>query len=307
MAYVLIVDDSEVDRLMAGKFVETGNHETEVAVNGRDALEKMSKRLPDLVLTDLVMDEIDGLELVKRVRRQYPEVPVILMTGFGTDDAAVRALQEGAVSYIPKDNLKDRLAETIRTTLIASQTAAQERPHWMFLTGSESQYVLGYETDGRRTLIDHFEDELTKMDFCDAADRIRVGTALAEALTNAVEHGNLELDSDLRESPDQTYYELGQDRRGKSPYKERRVFINKTVTPAKITYEIQDQGPGFDHTNLPDPTDPENLTKLSGRGLLLIRTFMDEVTFNSNGNQITLVKYRSLNKTSDSDGDQPEG
>ena len=299
VAYVLIVDDSKVDRLMAGNFVETGSHETETAINGRDALEKMSKRLPDLVLTDMVMDEMGGLELVTRVRKQYPGVPVILMTGYGTDDAAVRALQAGAASYIPKDNLKDRLAGTIRTALIASQTAAQVRPHWMFLTESESQYVLGYETDGRRTLIDHFEDELTKMDFCDAADRIRVGTALAEALTNAVEHGNLELDSSLRESPDQTYYDLGQERRAESPYNKRRVFITKKVTPSQITYVIRDEGPGFDHTDLPDPTDPENLTKLSGRGLLLIRTFMDDVVFNSSGNQITLVKQRSSNGDQD--------
>ena len=293
MAYVLIVDDSKVDRLMANSFVEKGSHETETAINGRDALEKMSKRLPDLVLTDLVMDEIDGLELVTRVRRQYPAVPVILMTGYGTDDAAVKALQNGAASYIPKDNLKDRLLDTIRTALIVSQSTTEEQPHWAFLSQSESQYILGYEPEGRRTLIDHFEDELSKMQFCDAADRIRVGTALAEALTNAVEHGNLELDSKLRESPDQAYFDLSQQRRQMSPFVERRVHITKRVTPSTITYIIRDEGPGFDHTDLPDPTDPENLTKLSGRGLLLIRTFMDHVEFNNTGNEITLVKHRS--------------
>ena len=96
MAYVLIVDDAEVDRVMAENFVHKSGHETELAVDGRDALEKMSKRLPDLVLTDLVMDNMDGLELVTRVRSQYPMVPVILMTGYGTNDTAVRALQAGA-------------------------------------------------------------------------------------------------------------------------------------------------------------------------------------------------------------------
>ena len=65
------------------------------------------------------------------------------------------------------------------------------------------------------------------------------------------------------------------------------------MTPSTITYIIRDEGPGFDHTDLPNPTDPENLTKLSGRGLLLIRTFMDHVEFNNTGNEITLVKHRS--------------
>lgn len=299
MAYVLIVDDAAVDRVMAENFVHKSGHETELAVDGCDALEKMSKRLPDLVLTDLVMDNMDGLELVTRVRRLYPTVPVILMTGYGSNDTAVRALQAGASSYIPKGNVKDRLNDTIRTVLIASQAALAERPHWTFLEQSESYYTLGYESEGRKTLIDCFEDELASMDFCDAADQIRVGTALAEALTNAVEHGNLELDSALREAPNQSYYDLGQERRTQSPYNSRRVHITKRVTPSTITYMIRDEGPGFDYTDLPDPTDPENLTKLSGRGLLLIRTFMDEVAFNATGNQITMIKQRSARDNGD--------
>lgn len=55
---------------------------------------------------------------------------------------------------------------------------------------------------------------------------------------------------------------------------------------------IRDEGPGFDSTSLPDPTDPVNLEKVSGRGLLLIRTFMDEVRHNPKGNEIVLVKRR---------------
>jgi anti-sigma regulatory factor (Ser/Thr protein kinase) len=56
---------------------------------------------------------------------------------------------------------------------------------------------------------------------------------------------------------------------------------------------IADEGPGFDVTAVPDPTDPENLLKPSGRGLLLIRSFMDEVYHNARGNSITMVKRSS--------------
>ena len=52
---------------------------------------------------------------------------------------------------------------------------------------------------------------------------------------------------------------------------------------------IRDEGPGFDPTKLPDPTDPANMEKASGRGLLLIRTFMEEVRHNDQGNEITMV------------------
>jgi anti-sigma regulatory factor (Ser/Thr protein kinase) len=57
-------------------------------------------------------------------------------------------------------------------------------------------------------------------------------------------------------------------------------------------FVIRDEGPGFDVATVPDPTDPENFTKPSGRGLLLIRTFMDEVKHNAAGNEITLVRRR---------------
>ena len=56
---------------------------------------------------------------------------------------------------------------------------------------------------------------------------------------------------------------------------------------------VRDEGPGFQQKELPDPTDPANLDKLSGRGLLLIQTFMDEIRFNDQGNEITLIKRRS--------------
>ncbi len=56
---------------------------------------------------------------------------------------------------------------------------------------------------------------------------------------------------------------------------------------------IRDQGRGFDPNSLPDPTDPANLEKAAGRGVLLMRSFMDEVSYNDRGNSVTLVKRRS--------------
>ena len=55
-----------------------------------------------------------------------------------------------------------------------------------------------------------------------------------------------------------------------------------------LVYVVNDQGPGFDPSTLPDPTDPSNLERIGGRGLMLIRTFMDRVEFNDSGNQITM-------------------
>ncbi len=293
MKRILIVDDARVDQHVAGEFVKAHGFQAQFAMNGCEAMEQIRQSPPSLVLTDLYMPEMDGLALVHTIRRESPGLPVILMTGKPTDDIAVRALQAGAASYIPKLNLKHHLGETIRSVMLAAEAASQKEAPWTFLNYSEAHYMLGYEPQGRTTLIGHFEEELTRMAFCDAADRIRVGTALGEALANAIEHGNLELDSSLRESADRSYYDIGKERSQQTPYRERRVRITNRVTPSEVTYVVRDQGRGFDHRNLPDPTDPENLTKLSGRGLLLIQTFMDEVQFNDKGNEITLLKRRA--------------
>ncbi len=63
-----------------------------------------------------------------------------------------------------------------------------------------------------------------------------------------------------------------------------------------MRFVIRDEGPGFDHRKVSDPTQAENLDRVSGRGLLLIHSFMDEVSYNDRGNEITLVKYTSAGR-----------
>ena len=72
------------------------------------------------------------------------------------------------------------------------------------------------------------------------------------------------------------------------------------LTPELARFEIRDEGPGFDPASIPNPTDPEYLERPSGRGMLLMRSFMDELTYNEAGNHVTLVKNVSSN------GDLPE-
>jgi anti-sigma regulatory factor (Ser/Thr protein kinase) len=64
------------------------------------------------------------------------------------------------------------------------------------------------------------------------------------------------------------------------------------LTRHEATFSVRDEGSGFDPALLPDPTDPANLGRVSGRGLLLIHTFMDRVEHNEKGNQIVMTKFR---------------
>jgi anti-sigma regulatory factor (Ser/Thr protein kinase) len=71
------------------------------------------------------------------------------------------------------------------------------------------------------------------------------------------------------------------------------VFVETTHSAHEAVFVVRDEGKGFDPLQIPNPIDAENLDKPSGRGLLLIRTFMDEVRHNGQGNEITMIKRRT--------------
>ena len=103
MVKALVVDDSKVDRLMIGGLLEKdGEIEVAYATDGNEALSRIEESPPDLVITDLVMPELDGLELVGEIRRRFPLVPVILCTSKGSEQIAVEALQRGLNGRLPR-------------------------------------------------------------------------------------------------------------------------------------------------------------------------------------------------------------
>jgi CheY-like chemotaxis protein/anti-sigma regulatory factor (Ser/Thr protein kinase) len=300
MIKVLIVDDSPVDRQMAGKLLagraitvdleHPEGIEPVYATNGQEALDEIKRDRPDAVLTDMQMPGMDGLELVLQIREKHPLVPVILMTAHGSEEIAVKALQNGAASYVPKRQLAKDLSPTVESVLAASQARRAHRDLMGCVTQTESQFRLENDPALIPPLVARLKDSFWDITSCDDTTVLRLSIALREAILNAMDHGNLELDSALREQDGSAYEKLRAERRRESPYKDRRVYITARETPREATYVIRDEGPGFDPSSLPDPTDPANMEKASGRGLLLIRTFMTEVRHNKSGNEITLVR-----------------
>jgi CheY-like chemotaxis protein/anti-sigma regulatory factor (Ser/Thr protein kinase) len=293
MPRALIVDDAVLDRQIAQACVESCGWSSDTATNGQEALEHIASELPDAVLTDLQMPEMNGLELVKQVRRRYPRLPVILMTAFGSEDIAVEALRSGAISYVPKKDLKQYLGEALRQVQAAVESVMQRDQVRQILVSSDTRFAFGYEPFGPQAVINYIQESLSRVNFCDESAQMQIGMALSEAITNAVEHGNPELASALREAPNDEYRREGERRSAAAPYNQRRVNVSFSLSQSEAVFTIRDDGRGFDPTTLPDPTDPENLLRVSGRGILLIRTFMDEVRFNQAGNEIVMVKRRA--------------
>lgn len=107
---ILIVDDEAEHRDILEMILKSNNYKTETAVSGQEALDKLSKENYHLILSDLRMPEMSGLELLDKIKADSPEQDVIIVTGYGTvKKNAVDAMKRGAFSYFIKGHDPDEL------------------------------------------------------------------------------------------------------------------------------------------------------------------------------------------------------
>jgi len=306
MTGILVVDDSAVDRRLAGGLLEKHTKsEIYYAEDGHDALEQIELHVPDIVLTDMQMPNMDGLELVKRVKAQYPLIPVVLMTAQGSEETAVEALHRGAVSYVPKRKLAQDLLEIVERVTVASQQDRSDTRLLRKIDSIDTVYIIENDLALISSLANQIQQTMIRMRVCGESERIQVGIAIEEALVNAYYHGNLEVGTELRESDHKAFYALARERTQESPYKDRRIHVRVQITREKAVITIRDEGLGFDPESLPDPTDAANLEKPGGRGVMLMQAFADEVIYNEKGNEVTLVKARDPEDSVELADDQP--
>jgi len=291
MRTILVVDDDAVDRELATRCLKpVEDLEVVYAGDGNQALEVIGERTPDLVLTDLRMPGMDGLELVRKLRDEHPLLPVLLMTSHGSERLAVDALQAGAASYVPKRDLKQYLSELVEQVLDVIEARRSRYEVLRYLGRSDSHFELVNNPALISPLVGFLEDNLERLGFASASVRTQVGMALMEAISNAMIHGNLEISSTVRDDGLEGYYELIRERGAQEPHASRRVRVSSTESTDRVRYVIEDEGPGFDPSSLPDPSSPDNMSRVRGRGIFLIRTFMDEVDYSERGQRLTMTK-----------------
>lgn len=291
MMKILIVDDNDVDRELARRcLADIDELEIGLASGGEEALAALERDLPDVVLTDLRMPGMNGLELVERLAEEYSLVPTILMTSQGNEQIAVEALLAGAVNYVPKSDLPFSLADTVEQTLSMVEARRSRHRVLRFLTACETRFELVNDPLLINPLAAFVEEGLERLGFGSKSLRSQIGVCLTEALANAMVHGNLEVDGALRRDDRDAFDRQVRERREQEPYASRRVRCEAHESATEVCYTVADDGPGFDVDELPDPTEPANLLAVSGRGVMLMRTIMDEVSFANGGARVTLRK-----------------
>src|SRR3954469_25994484 len=126
-ARILIVDDEETTRELFAELLERWGYDVDQTADGHEALKIASETHPDVIISDLVMPKLDGLALVRALREEQPDTPVVIITGKGTIDAAVEAVREGVFDFVEKPLDPARLKVILQRALEKKAPARKRR------------------------------------------------------------------------------------------------------------------------------------------------------------------------------------
>jgi DNA-binding response OmpR family regulator len=272
---ILIVDDDQdVHQFLTIALKDTGYY-LESACDGIEGLRMIEAAQWDLVITDVIMPRMDGMELLGRVRRIRAEMPVVVMTVDSTAEKIVSAIRDNAFSWLQKPFTKYAVLDVVETALAEPRLAddiqvISASPRWL-----ELRLRCDMKTAGRAL---HFLREMEHG--LPEEERENVALAFRELLFNAVEHGG-----------------------GNDP----NVHVTVTYTRAEgaLLFRVRDPGPGFSferlrHAAVSNPADSPTehvLERASlgmrpgGFGILLTRALVDELLYNEAGNEALLIRY----------------
>jgi two-component system response regulator PilR (NtrC family) len=144
---VMVVDDEENIREVLSNYLESMNYEVDTAEDGQDALNKFSKGDFDLIISDLLMPNVDGLELLKRVRNIDKEVIFLMITGYPSIETAVDAIKKGAYDYITKpfhmEDVKLRIERAFEKRSLKERLKTVQGLAWALLFSIPLWLILG--------------------------------------------------------------------------------------------------------------------------------------------------------------------
>jgi len=274
MAKILVVDDDRGTRHILQTLLTNGGYETAVAKDGVEALKALDRDQFDLLLLDVWMPRMNGLELLARLRTRPSKPRVVVMTSDDAPQTLLEAVRENAFRYVHKPVQPPDLLNTVRQVLAAPEIPPIEvisaRPEWIELV-----------VPCTREAVDRIQPVMAQLEGKLAPDvRDAIAYAFRELLLNAIEWGG-QLDST------------------------RRVRIACLHSPRMRMYRIADPGPGFKVEELPhaaigQPEDQpiehmrireEKGIRPGGFGIVSVRASVDELIYNEKRNEVVFIKY----------------
>lgn len=284
MPPVLIMEGAGRDASHLRQFITAAGFET-VSVTDIDAVACQHGDYSITVLASPFNPSVIE-SIVHSPPKPLREVPIVVVAADPLDKTAKVALQTGVAGIVPCSNVAVDLGRTLHAILPPHSAPAVDSS-WRPLC-----YTIDNNPELIPLIVAQVQRRLEQWSLPDPLDLVRVIVALSESLENALYHGNLELSSDLRQGDGFAWRDESLRRRSSLPYRDRRIRFQADVSRTSARFTIRDEGPGFNPWNLRDCTESENLERCSGRGLHLMRMYMDDVQFNATGNEVVLVKHR---------------
>lgn len=296
--HILLIDDDESVLDMVESALGHYGMTVHSCSEGEQALARLvTPGAPqfDLVITDINMEGMDGFDVIRKVKAIAPHLPVVLMTGQASVDYAIRAMRLGASNLFMKPLAMKDLVQSVFHLVDLHRDFRMAEDGLRGLVNERRHFLFRSDELDVASLVRHLTDRLIPMGFASPANIDVIAMAIHEALANALEHGNLELDSSLKGDlfvAEDPYTKLRETRMADPRYAERLIEVRLALDTERFELEISDEGPGFDTSRLTLPPPGSDLAPHFGRGLPLIQLVMDEVHFNEKGNQVRMVLRR---------------
>jgi len=259
------VDSNEELRTLLASVLGELGHEVVATGDRQTALAREDLEDFDLIISDLTEDSAagGGIEIIGELKRKRLMVPVVVSSEETQQNGVIKAFKLGAANFVRKPYEREELRTIVDKTLGYKLRFVDDLKVLPFVR-ERVEFELPSDLSLMNGVLHYLIERVAGLGIIQP-ERSNLFIALDEAFVNAVKHGNKN-----------------------DPTKLVRITADLSANEAR--FQIEDEGEGFDPSTIPDPLDPANLFKASGRGVLLIYNIMDEVKYNERGNRLTMVK-----------------
>ena len=313
---ILVAEENQEACSALEELLKVG-HSVMVTQDGEDALKMFHETIPDLVFSGLTLPKLGGMELLREVKSGSGKTLFVMICPMSDPEKIQQALKKGAADFLTRPIQSRELIRSLDRLLnlkksfiagpIDNETTHNPESNELRISqgGWRKELIEESKTleidnnfENLYPLVNFLTEDLNGYQILEEEELIPLKTLLTEALENAIFHGNLELPSELRLENSELFFETAKQKSCLEPYQNRRVVVQYDISRNSVKYIIRDEGKGFEHSEIPDPIDPQNLFQLQGRGILRIALFMDEMFWNEKGNEITMIRYKKRKSSS---------
>jgi DNA-binding response OmpR family regulator len=286
-----VVDDVADIRAILGARAAKRGFDVIEAGDGETGVRLARERRPDLILLDLRLPRLGGLEALGEIREHDPHVSVVIVAGVPDPDELQRALDLGAVNFVCKPFDATEIDFVLDRVYRAVTQDQDLRPVLDIVAARTTSLSFPGQPGALARIVAWLGRELTWSYPGYDLPLPEIKLALYETLANAVEHGNLGITYDHKSSAMEQpggMEELVRARLADPEMGARRVHVHVEYLADRVVYRVRDEGKGFSPAALREKPLGDT-TALHGRGIALVRHYMDEVSWNDTGSEIRMV------------------